>query len=158
MTAAAKKGVLNYSTTVAVERTIAEMQKMLAAAGAARIAVDYADGDPAALSFMLATAHGPRHFTLPVNIDAMHAVLQRQENAGLLRTGTKAGRSSREQAARVAWRVVKDWLAAQLALVETTMVDVDQVMLPYLHVDDTGRTLFESYKATEFKALGGRDG
>jgi hypothetical protein len=94
--AAAESAVLNYTTAIAVERTVTEMQKMLGSAGAARVAVDYDDGAPCALSFMLTTAHGPRHFTLPVDVDAMHALLLRQDRDGLLRTGAKAKRSSRE--------------------------------------------------------------
>lgn len=144
--------VLNYTTQIAANKTVMETQALLAAAGASRIAVDYEGGGPSALSFMLVTPHGLRHFTLPVNIDAMHRLLVAQDRAGKLRGGTKATRSSREQAERVAWRVMKDWLAAQLALVETEMAGLDQVMLPYLQVDDTGRTLYASYKERETAA------
>ena len=45
---------------------------------------------------------------------------------------------------RVAWRILKDWVAAQLAIVETEMVSLDEVMLPYLRSDD-GRTLYELF-------------
>lgn len=132
--------VLNYTTSIAVTKTVGEMQTMLGKAGAARIAVDYVDGCPSALSFMLATPHGQRHFTLPVNIDAMHRLL-RQEVKGRL--------AEREQAERVAWRILKDWLAAQLALVATEMVGMDQVMLPYLQVEANGRTLYDTYRDRE---------
>lgn len=60
---------------------------------------------------------------------------------------------TRAQAERVAWRVIKDWIAAQLAIVETQMVELDQVMLPYLHVDGD-RTLYESYRDQELRAIG----
>ena len=49
-----------------------------------------------------------------------------------------------EQAERVAWRILKDWLEAQLALVQTEMVSLDCVMLPYMQADD-GRTVYELY-------------
>lgn len=141
-------GTLNYSTSIAAGKTVGEMQTLLAGHGASRIAVDYSDGAPCALSFMLVTPHGPRNFTLPVNVDAMHRLLVEQDRAGKLKSGSKAVRSSREQAERVAWRVMKDWLAAQLALVETEMAGLDQVMLPYLHVDGE-RTLYAAYKERE---------
>lgn len=141
-------GVLNYSTTIATTKTVGEMQTMLGEAGASRISVDYLDGRPSALSFTLTTPHGPRHFTLPCDVDAMHRLLVQQDNAGKLRSGTKATRSSREQAERVAWRVLKDWLAAQLALVASSMASLDQVMLPYLHVDGE-RTLYAAYRDRE---------
>jgi hypothetical protein len=141
--------VLNYTTQIAVTKTVGEMQTMLGQAGASRIAVDYADGVPSALSFMLSTPHGPRHFTLPVNVDAMHRLLVAEDKAGRIRSGAKATRSNREQAERVAWRVLKDWLAAQLALVASEMVGMDQVMLPYLQVEANGRTLYDAYRDQE---------
>lgn len=144
--------VLNYTTQISANKTVGEMQAALAAAGAGRISVDYEGASPVALSFMLATPHGPRHFTLPVNVDAMHRLLVAQDRAGKLRGGTKATRSSREQAERVAWRVMKDWLLAQLALVETEMAGLDQVMLPYLQIDEAGRTLYASYREREAAA------
>lgn len=146
---------LNYSTSVGASRTVSEMQTMLVAHGANRIAIDYENAKPSGVSFFLTTPHGPRAFSLPVNVDAMHALLIKQDKAGLLKSGTKATRSSREQAERVAWRVMKDWLAAQLALVETEMAGLDQVMLPYLHVDGT-KTLYAAYAEREQAlAIGG---
>lgn len=144
-------GTLNYSTTVAASKTVAEMQAMLAKHGASRISVDYDGGAPSALAFVLVTPHGPRHFTLPVNIDAMQRLLVQQEREGKLKSGRRDVRTSREQAERVAWRVMKDWLAAQLALVETAMAGLDQVMLPYLHVDGE-KTLYAAYRDRESAA------
>ena len=44
------------------------------------------------------------------------------------------------QAVRTAWRIVKDWVEAQMALVETQMVTTRDVFLPYAVMRD-GRTL-----------------
>lgn len=152
--------VLNYTTTIEVGKTVAEMQDALVKAGASRISVDYDDGLPVALAFMLRTPHGLRHFRMPVNIDAMHRLLIREDDAGNLRGGSRDRRRSREQAARVAWRVMKDWLLAQLTLVATALVDLDHAMLAYLVVDGREQTLYESYKEREvrgtLRALEGR--
>lgn len=75
------KGALNYSTTIATSKTLAEMQTMLIQHGASRIAVDYEAGAPSALSFLLVTPHGPRQFALPVNVEAMHRLLIQQAAA-----------------------------------------------------------------------------
>lgn len=143
---------MNYSTTIQAAKTVGEMSFMLAYAGAQRIAVDYEDGCPSALSFSLDTIHGVRVFTLPVNIDGMHRLLLQKEKLGQLKAGVKAVRSSRAQAERVAWRIMKDWLGAQLALIDSGMVEMTEVMLPYLRVDDT-HTLYEAYQEREFLAL-----
>ena len=142
--------VLNYTTQIAAAKTVGEVQQLLAKHGASRIAIDYADGGPTGVTFALTTPHGPRLFTLPVDVDAMHRLLVSELRAGRLRGGkSQAVMKSREQAERVSWRVVKDWLAAQLALVQTQMASIDQVMLPYLHTDQSGRTLYAAYRDRE---------
>lgn len=145
--------VLNYSTSIAPDKTIGEIQKILAEAGAARIAVDYENGRPSGITFGLVTDHGPRLFTLPVNVPAMERLIAREWNAGKLRSKSRNVMLSREQAERVAWRVIKDWLAAQMALVAAEQASMDQVMLPYLRVDEN-RTLYAAYREREnFLAL-----
>lgn len=138
--------IVNYTTKVPAARTVSEVQGLLAKDGALRVAVDYADGTAVAITFALVTAHGPRVFTLPVDVDAMQRVLAAGRPAGGM---SLAVYRSREHAERVAWRVVKDWLAAQLALVKVGMAAIDQVMLPYLHADDSGRTLYAAYRDRE---------
>ena len=151
---------LNYTTTIPVEQTVIECQSILAAAGAASVTVEFDDGQPSGLSFRLKTPHGLRHFTLPVDVAAMQAVLVKARRDGgfasLHASYAKLQHyTSREHAARVAWRVVKDWLEANLALIAARMATIDQVMLPYLHIQVEGeeRTLFEHYKAQEARAL-----
>ena len=142
--------VLNYTTQIDAGKTVGEVQALLAKYGATRIAIDYENGGPTGVTFALTTPHGPRLFTLPVDVDAMHRLLVREVSSGRLRGGRSiAVMKSREQAERVAWRVVKDWLAAQLALVQTQMAAIDQVLLPYLHADETGRTLYAAYRDRE---------
>ena len=155
------KGPLNYTTSVPIHQTMAECQSILAKAGAATVSVHYEDGEPAGLSFSLKTPHGVRNFTLPVNVDGMQAVLRKAAAPGgslqaLHTTRAKLDHYvSREHAANVAWRVVKDWLEANLALIAAQMATIDEVMLPYLHIQVEGeeKTLFEHYKAQERAAL-----
>lgn len=52
--------------------------------------------------------------------------------------------ATEDQARMVAWRVLKDWLEAQLALIDAGIADLAQVMLPWVHVDH-GKTLWEAY-------------
>ncbi|OYO21953.1 hypothetical protein CGZ93_08435 [Enemella dayhoffiae] len=148
---------VNYTTTVEVHKTVGEVQALLADHGADRVGIEYRDSQPVGVSFTLRLPAGTRAFMLPVDVEAMHRLLQSKDSSGELRSGTKANRASREQAARVSWRVVKDWLPAQLTLVDSTMVTVEQVFLPYLQLDD-GRTLFEVYSTSELALEPGPDG
>lgn len=157
--------LLNYTTSVPVSRTVTEVSRLLAGAGARAVTTRYDGAREAGLSFVLDGPHGERWFTMPVDIKGVHAVLLRQYQDGELGRGQR-GKSlcSPEHAARVAWRIAREWLAVQLALVDARMASLDQVMLPYLHVgqDAGGReiTLYDRYVEHEQGALaigGGSD-
>lgn len=138
--------VLNYTTKIPATKTIGEVQELLVKHGASRIAVDYTDGNASGLTFAVTTAHGLRLFSLPVDVDAMQRLLKDRRPTGGI---SVAAFHSRAHAERVAWRVIKDWMAAQLTLVATEMASLDQVMLPYLHTDQSGRTLYAAYRDRE---------
>ena len=59
------------------------------------------------------------------------------------------------QADRVAWRILKDWVEAQLALIATQMVSLDQIMLPYMLMDE-GLTVYDLYRKQQL-AIGSGD-
>lgn len=133
--------LLNYTTTISVDKTLGEIQGLLARSGARSILVDYdGQGNPTAVSFLIKTPFGEKGFRLPANMDAVWKVLVRQYEQGKVQRRFV----SKDQAARVGWRIVKDWLEAQLAILETETVTLDQIFLPYLQVDSAGRTLYEA--------------
>jgi hypothetical protein len=138
-------GLLNYTTSISVEKTVGEMQTALAKAGAATIAVQYSEGAPRGLTFQLRTPYGPKVFTMPVDVLAVQRVLRKQRPGGGMST---AKFHSTDHAARVAWRIAKAWLEAQLALVTVQMATLDQIFLPYLLVDGD-KTLYAAYQENE---------
>lgn len=112
----------NYTTKVGAGQTVSQMQAMLARHGARSILVEYDnDGDPDGIAFAIDTPYGVQSYQLPCNWEKTAAVLKKQ-------------RQYRDDAHahRVSWRILKDWLDAQLAIIETEMVSLDQVMLPYM--------------------------
>ena len=50
---------------------------------------------------------------------------------------------------RVAWRNIRDWVMAQLALYETEIVEMSQVFLPFA-TDAKGQTLYEKMVEGKF--------
>lgn len=143
---------LNYTTKIPVLQTVGECSTILADAGAAAVAIEYEDRRPVGLSFRLDTPHGPRNFRLPVDVAAMALVLRRTDFSSLKASTVKvAAYQTEDHAARVAWRVCRDWLEANLALIAARMATLDEVMLPYLR-DDDGRTLYQRYKLSEQSA------
>jgi hypothetical protein len=138
--------ILNYTTQISAEKTVTEIQSMLAKAKAQAIMTEYdPEGVLSALSFRIMTGAGVMTFRLPAKVQKIYQVIVRDRRiAPKLRT--------REQAARVAWRIMKDWLEAQLAIVTAEMVDLEQVFLPYAQGPD-GVTLYESLKDRRFSGL-----
>ena len=128
--------IKNYTSNVDPFTSIGEIQSALAKAGAAMIMVDYDDGDPVAVSFMLHTPFGDRGFSLPAPVEGTLRAFAKQKVRG----------ADKQQARRTAWRNVRDWILAQCALVESCDVPVDQVFLPYM-TDNTGRTLYAIYSS-----------
>ena len=131
--------ILNYTTQIQATKTLAEIQQNLASHGARGVMIEYRDAIPTLLAFVIATAHGERKFVLPANAEAVFRTLEKQNRKG----NVPRRLATREQAARVAWRIIKDWVEAQLAIVEAGLATLDQVMLPYMIVRG-GRTMYES--------------
>lgn len=130
--------LLNYTTTVAAEKSIGEIQRQLAQHGAKHIGVSYDQGQAEAVTFVIATEFGDRQFKLPARAQAVLETLQAQARRGKVpRRYAEIG-----QATRVAWRILKDWVEAQMAILESGMVAVDEVFLPYM-IDGRGRTVYQ---------------
>jgi hypothetical protein len=112
-----------------------EIQSALAKAGASAIMADYdTEGNVIALSFRLRNEGQDISFRLPTDWHPVQATLRRQNVSAKYQTP--------EHALRVAWRITKDWVEAQLAIIETRMVTTAQVFLPYAITQD-GSTVYE---------------
>lgn len=96
--------LLNYTTKVDVFTTVGEISSQLVRHGAKKIMQDYNDeGHVEAVSFVINTPAGIRAIRLPANVDAVHTVLTKQKV-----------KCDRNQAERVAWRILKDSLRAEM--------------------------------------------
>jgi hypothetical protein len=141
MTASKTGAPLNYTTTIEPIKTAGECVSLLALHGATEISTTWQDGEPIGLKFMIKTAYGPMAYTLPINADGTHKVLLQARNKGKI----PARFATEEQADRVAWRVMYVWLGVQLALVEAGVAEFAQVMLPYMHTDGAGSTVWDNF-------------
>lgn len=135
--------ILNYTTKIRPDRSVAEIQNLLASSGARRVMIDYEGGKIAAVLFTLEVAGNHVDFRLPANPDGVLSALSKQRVASTYQT--------REHAEAVAWRIVKDWIEAQLALVEARQAQMAEVFLPYATV--RGRTMFQVFEQQVTKGL-----
>jgi hypothetical protein len=132
--------LLNYTSKTPAHQSIAEISQLLAKAGARQVMHDYDDrGNIVALSFSLELEGQRIGFRLPSDWRPVQELLVRAR-----RQNTKISRyvETEEHARDVAWRIIKDWVEAQLAIIETRMVTTAQVFLPYA-VTNNGQSLYE---------------
>ena len=139
--------LLNYSTKIPATQTIAEIMVILVSKGASEIMTTYGqEGQAVGLKWRIDTqAHGYLGFALPVDAYAVFKILTRQ--------GIWPNNNERraEQSVRVAWRIIKVWIEAQMALLETGMVQMEEVFLPYMLTGD--QTVYQAIRERGFKAL-----
>jgi hypothetical protein len=136
------KQILFMETTqIASEKTAGEIVSCLVQAGAKEILMQYDKGKLTGLKFSLdIPKHGTQIFVLPARTDPIFKIIN----------GRRKWRTDREQKAavdriqseRVAWRQLYRWILAQVALVQTGMVEAGEVFLPYMQAQD-GKTFWE---------------
>lgn len=133
----------NYTTTVAASRSINEIQDSLVKHGATDVLFQYEEGTGRieALRFMLSIKGNKQTFSLPVNWRRFQEVLKLQEVRRW---------DDEDYVYRVAWRNIRDWVMAQMALYETMIVDIPQVFLPFM-TDNKGQTLYEAIQSGQLK-------
>lgn len=137
--------IKNYTTKVDVFQSLGEIQASLAQHGARKIMVDYnEDGTPSGVVFGILTPE-PKGFLLPANVEGVLAVTQKQKV-----------KVDRAQAERIAWRNVRDWVLAQMALLEAGQVEMEEIFLPYL-TDGRGKTLYQAYRQGGLLLADGRE-
>ena len=137
--------ILNYTTTIDPFKTIGEIQAIIVKHGASNISIDFVDGLPAALTFLVQLDGEFVNFRLPSNYQGVFKAICKDPDV-------PKRFKTQEQARKVAWRILKDWVEAQLAIVQAGLAALPEVFLPYA-VMDNGATLYESFKQSGAKLL-----
>lgn len=134
--------ILNYTTSIQAEKTASEIQKKLAMTGAQAVLSEYdEDGVMCAMSFRINNIF----FRLPINIDGVYVAMKKDHNV-------PKRLKTYEQASRVAWRIIKDWIEAQVAIIQAGQAELVQVFLPYAQ-NNEGKTVYEAIKDNGFKQI-----
>lgn len=96
---------------------------------------EYAEnGKVTAVTFALDCCGSLHGFRLEARPDGVKAVMAKERT-----------KCDDEQAERIAWRNLKDWIAAQVALVETEQATMDELFFPKL-IDRNEKTLYEVFQ------------
>lgn len=138
--------IKNYTTEVNATRTIGEISDQLVSHGARRVQVDYdTQRQIEGIAFDFPVQGINIHFRLPTNAQGVHAVLQSQ-------AGVDRRQKTLEHAHKVSLRILKDWIAAQMAIVEAGAAQLAEVFLPYA-VQADGKTMFQAFEEHQQKLL-----
>lgn len=127
--------IKNYTTKIDAYKTISEIQKLLSKNGAQKIVIDNDyNGNPIALTFTIDWNGQQNAYSLPCNFSG---VLKSLKKSGVVKS-----LQTEEQAVRIGWRVILDWVNAQMAFREAEMCSLPEIFLPYA-VTKGGETLFQ---------------
>lgn len=133
--------ILNYTTTIDAYKSISEIQYQLVKHGATAILTEYTNEQKIlGISFKINTQNGTIGIKLPANVDPVLKILENEK-----KKRNSSVKATYEQAERVAWRILKDWVEAQMAILETQMVQIEEIFLPYI-LNKSGQTVFERYQ------------
>jgi len=137
--------ILNYTTTIDAFKTVSEIEYILMKHNAKSIMKNYEGGSIIGLSFLIDTGNQQVPIRLPVKINECLEVMKKEKRNNP-RSCIKA---TREQAERVAWRILKDWVEAQMALLDIKMVRFEEIFLPYIETS-SGQTIYERLESQQF--------
>lgn len=137
--------ILNYTTTVDAFKTVSEIEHILMKHKARSIMKDYDGETITGLSFLIATGAQQIPVRLPVKIDECLKILKKEKKEN----PSKKIKDTKDQAERVAWRILKDWVEAQMALLDIEMVQFEEIFLPYIETTN-GQTIYERLEERQF--------
>ncbi|GAI38670.1 unnamed protein product [marine sediment metagenome] len=140
----------NYTTSVPAERSIGQVQALLIEFGAEKIMLEAKDKRVFGVTFAFMVNGKLIPFKLPTNDDQVLEYIWNDYKKGKSRY-RKTKDDLRDDAYNIAWRIIKDWVHAQLSIIAIGLVRPEEVFLPYLY--DGSRTLAEKFTDGDLKKL-----
>lgn len=136
----------NRSSEVPAERSMAMIEQLLVKIGATHVSRSYVSGRVEGMMFQLEASGRHLTFTIPTRIDAVEKALIND-----LRKPTPVAIAARKkQAQRTAWKIVYDWVAVTVSLIQLDQVEACEVFLPYLWHPGKGQTVYALLKEQDF--------
>lgn len=127
--------ILNYTTKVSAANSAGQIQSILGSKGARAVTMGYENGEPESLHFCVDIQNSPANFRLPCNWRGVLKVLEADRKV-------PNSYKSEMVARRVAWRILKTWIEAQMAIIEAGQATIAEVFLPYC-MTSRGKSVYE---------------
>jgi hypothetical protein len=149
------KTLFMETTKIPVGQTVSQIQRILGEYGACAVMTEYKDKEVTAVCFKVMFLDRDIPFRLPCRWEAVYkSILDRPRKRML---GSEEVLAWQDQSKRIAWRQILRWVEAQMALVETNMVKVHEVFLPYIqcgiNAKGEAQTLAEKFENESSKFL-----
>ena len=135
--------IKNAKSESSLPRIFEAIQKTLVNHKARHITLSYEGERIIAIEFVIAINGDERPFKLPARIENVEKILYPGKTPRFLTTAQKT------QAYRTAWANVRDWISAQMAMIDTGMVQPEEIFLPYM-IGRDGRTFYEVMQEQQF--------
>lgn len=155
--------ILNYTSGVDADKTALEISRCLSSHGAQGVLTEYNKELKTIEAISFRIPFGPRmiDFKLPCDWHPVYEILKKDSSLSsdrYMNDDRRAMMESKiqEQAVRTAWRIVKDWVEAQMALVEVKMARTEEIFLPYA-VMPNGKTLAQNIVTDPGLLLGNKN-
>jgi len=138
-----RKALKGYSTSALITNLVSSIQKILLQFGATGIGFEYDNEERiTSISFKLEDGTGnTRVIRVPSQWEKVKQKLIMQKVY-----------KDDEHAYRVAMYNIKEWLDAQLAIMEIGLVEFKQIFLPYM-TNSEGKTVYEYFEESQYKLL-----
>ena len=139
--------IKNWSTEIGEERTVGEIIGLLSSKGARSVHIEYDDKQrPAGIEFIINVLDVPIPFRLPCDFDGVFKYMVKTYKDDNARRRFERNPESLKQSRRAAWRIIKNWVEAQMAIIDAGQASMAQVFLPYIRFQaEGGITMYDKF-------------
>lgn len=129
--------IKNYTSKVKPTQTIIEIEEILQEHGIRQMHKFFDDdGQVEGIYFTIPFGDRMVHYKMPAKVEAVRQIMADDPD---IRPGYV------KNARCVAWRIIKDWIDAQLTMVKVNLVEIHQIFLPYAYDPSSGETLYDKF-------------
>jgi len=145
--------VKNITTSISYEKTIMEIEIILVKFGAKAIMKEYDNQTISAISFYIEYDGQRIPFKLPMSLEKSRTVIVSAVNERKLAQRYLSEPLRSDQARRVGWRIIKDWIHSNLSLIEMNFATPIEILFPYVYDYAEKKTIYEKFIKNKSKYI-----
>lgn len=139
----------NYTTTIDSSKSISEITNFIVDVGATDISQSFAEKECVAIRFIINHNGHSVIYKLQANPDAAYDILIK----GRKRINAEIKQKVKKQAFKTAWRILRDWVDVQCALIKLGQATPMQLFLSYAYDPASDSTVYDRLEAGNLKLL-----